>query len=436
MKSLFYPRTIAVIGASKDKHKIGNVIFRNLIKNFKVFPVNPNTKEILGQKTYPSILKVKERINLAIIAIKAYLVPKIIEQCGKRKIKNLIIISAGFKERGNFKLEEKVKRLLNKYKITCIGVNCLGILNTDNDLDTLFLPHKKLRRPPKGNISFICQSGALGAALLDLYAEQDYGFAKFISYGNATNTDESDLLNYLNKDKKTKVIGMYIEAVQDGKKFLKTVKKIKKPIIVIKGGKTKKGTEAALSHTGSLAGDYKIYSAAFKQNKIIEVNSLEELFDCAKLFSKLKKPKGKNIIAITNGGGYAILIADEIEKNKLKLVKLSQKTKNKLKILPKTINIKNPLDLTGDATPKRYEYAIKAAQSDPNISLLLIVLLYQTPTLTPDIIDIIIKNNKKPIMVIATGGKKTEIIKRKLESHNIPCYAFPKNAISSLAKFI
>ncbi len=437
MKSLFYPKTIAVIGASQHTHKVGNVIFRNLLKDFRVIPINPNTKEILGKKTFPSVKKVKEKIDLAVITTKAQLVPKIMEECGRKKIKNIIIISSGFKETGNIKLETKVKTILNKYKITCIGVNCLGILNTENNLDTLFLPQNKLKRPKKGNISFICQSGAIGAAILDLYSEQDYGFAKFISYGNATNTDESDLLNYLNKDKKTKVICMYIEAVQNGKKFIKTINKIKKPIIILKGGKTKKGIEAALSHTGSLAGNSKIYSAVFKQNRIIEANSIEELFDIAKIFSKLKKPKGKKILVITNGGGYSIITSDEIDKSKLELAELSPQTRMALKkTMPKTVNIRNPLDLVGDATTKRYEKAIKLANKDKNINILLIIILYQTSTLTQDITDIIIKNNKKPTIVIATGGNKTEIIKRKLERHNIPCYGFPKNAVTSLSKFL
>lgn len=437
MNKLFYPKTVAVVGASQHPHKVGNLIFKNLLGKFKTIPINPNTKEILGKKTYPSLRYVKEKIDLAVFTIKAEHIIKELQVCAKKGIKNVVIITSGFKEVGNTELENKIKRVLNKNKINCIGVNCLGVLNTDNGLDTLFLPKEKLKRPRKGDISLLCQSGAVGAAILDLYSGQGNGFAKFISYGNATNTDESDLLNYLNKDRKTKVICMYVEAVQDGKKFIKTLKKIKKPVIIFKGGKTKQGTDAALSHTGSLAGNHKIYSAVFKQNNVIEARTIEELFDIAKLFSNFKRPKGKNILVITNGGGYAIITADEIEKANLNIAELSLASKHALKkVMPTTVNIRNPLDLVGDATTKRYEQAIRIANRDKNIDMMVIVILYQLSTLTSDITNTLIKNNKKQTIVIATGGEKTEIIKRKLEYHKIPCYDFPEKAIGALSKFI
>jgi len=437
MKQLFYPKTIAVIGASQHPHKVGNLLFKNLLERFKVIPINPGIDQILGVKTYPSIKYVKEKVDLAVFTLKAELVQKELQECGKKGIKNVVIITSGFKEVGNIELENKIKKILNKYKIICIGVNCLGVLNTDNGLDTLFLPKEKLKRPSKGGISLVCQSGAVGAAILDLYSEQGYGFAKFVSYGNATNTDESDILNYLNKDKKTKVICMYLEAVQNGKKFINAIKKIRKPLIVLKGGKTKEGTAAAMSHTGSLAGDHKIYSAVFKQNRVIEVSKVNEIFGVAKLFSKIKKPKNSKTLVITNGGGYAILTADELEKNKIELAKFSKQSESDLrKVMPCTVNIRNPLDLVGDATTKRYEQAIKMANRDENVGIIIVIILYQLSTITPDITDVIIKNKKKPIIVIATGGKKTEAVKRKLESYNIPCYDFPEDAVKSLSKFL
>ncbi|MEA3430663.1 MAG: CoA-binding protein [Nanoarchaeota archaeon] len=445
LDNFFYAKSIAVIGASKEPNKIGHVIFRNFIDTDyegKVYPINPNADNILNHKAYRTVLDIKKKIELAIIAVPAKFVLKVIEQCGKKKIKDVLIITAGFEEIGNTKLKKQLLKILNKYKIKVIGPNCIGTFNAHNNLDSLFLPRSRLKRPKQGTISFVTQSGALGSAILDLAAKEGYGISKFISYGNAINVTESDIIEYLGNDPNTKVICLYIEGVRDGKKFIEVCKKVakKKPIITIKGGTTEAGSKATLSHTGSLAGSAEIYKGVFKQVGIIEADTLEDLFNYARVLEKCIKPKGKRVQIITNGGGYGIVSADSLSKYKLEPAQLSSKTKIKLKKqFPSLVTIKNPMDLVGDADTKRYKIAIDACMKDKNVDILYIVLLYQTPLITPDIIDIVAEYNNlklKPIITVSTGSEFTEVLRKGLEESNVPCFEFPDNAMKAIGKLV
>lgn len=435
-EKIFNPKTICVIGASRDPKKIGNVIFKNLLlNNKKVFPINPNAKKILNVKAYPSVLKIKEKIDLAIIAVKAEIVPFVLEECGKKGIKHAIIISSGFKEVGNYELEEKVKKIAEKYRIKIIGPNVLGILDNYSNFDSIFIPKEKLKRPPKGFLSFVSQSGALGACLLNHFAKENIGISKFVSLGNELNVDESDLIEFLGKDKKTKVISVYIEGIKNGKKFLRIAKKVgrKKPIIVIKGGKTEEGKKAVLSHTGSLAGSYDAYKAAFKQANLIEANSLREFLIISKTFSFFQKIRKKDVFVITNGGGYGILTIDMLAKFSIPLAKLSKKSIKILrKNLPKNIVIKNPLDLLGDADLNRYKIALKACLNDKNIGILLIIILTQLPTLQN--VEKLFEGIKikKPVFVV-TENKE---IRKNFEKIGIPCFEFPEEAVIGINALI
>ena len=331
---------------------------------------------------------------------------------------------------------------MNTHKIKCIGVNCLGVLNSYNGLDTLFLPRYRLRRPRAGGISFISQSGAVGSATLDLIGYEGYGVAKFISYGNATNIDETDLLDYLGHDKNTKVICAYIEGVQNGKKFLTTVKKVakKKPVIILKAGITTKGREATISHTGSIAGSEKVYGGVFKQAGIIQVFSLREMFNVAKIFDKGFKVRGNKLQVITDGGGFGILAADAAEQAGLIMPDLSKKAKQILqKCLPEIAVISNPLDLVGDADTQRYSSAIISCLKEKQIDIILVILLYQVPRLGTDAVDMIIdfqKQKIKPIIVVSPGGEFTQSLKRSLESADVPVYDFPDEAVDAIKRLV
>lgn len=446
MKNFFQAKRVAVIGASKEEGKVGNVIFQNFLAlPFKgeVFPVNPNTPEVMGYTSYKTVRDIPGRIDLAVIAVPAQFVVHVAEDCGKKKVRNVIIISAGFKEVGNIKLDNALKKMLDKYKIKCIGPNCLGVYSTSG-IDTLFLPKSRLKRPKPGTISFVSQSGASGSAILDLAAEEGYGFSKFISYGNAMNISETDLIEYLGEDNETKVICLYIEGITNGKRFLDVCKNItrKKPIIAIKGGTSKKGSEATMSHTGSMAGQAEIYYGAFKQAGIITAYNLEEMFDYLKIFEKIQtKPKGSRIQVITNGGGYGILSTDAIENFGLKMAEPSKKTISSLKKkMPLIAIIRNPTDLLGDADTQRYKDAISAYLKDNNVDIILATILPQTPLIGRQSIVVALaemkKSAKKPIITITTGSEYASDLRKQIEEKGIPCFEFPHNAARAIKALI
>ncbi|MBS3163377.1 CoA-binding protein [Candidatus Woesearchaeota archaeon] len=442
LDKFFKPESVAIIGVSSNEHKLGHVIFRNLMNNYKakIYPINPNEGRIVGYKCYPSVLAVEDPIELAIIAIPSEAVIPAVNECVKKKIPNLIIISSGFSEIGNKKREEELRKIVEKNNINLVGVNCLGNYDAHTRFDSMFIPTTRLKRPRPGYISFISQSGALGAAVLDLLASKNYGLSKFISYGNATSLDESDYLDYLITDNNTKVICLYIEGVRDGKKFMQVAKKasLKKPVIILKGGVTEKGAQAALSHTGAMAGSSQVYSAVFKQCGLIEVSSLEEMFNIARILENVVKPKGNRIQIITNGGGYGILGTDSISKNNLRFAEMYPRTKNELaKKFPPLVSISNPIDLIGDADDERFRLAIEKCLNDPNIDIILTLLLPQTPLITENIVGTITKLNdmkKKPIIVVCTGGLFAQKIRSELDSKGVVCFDFITDAVSSIKR--
>ncbi len=441
LDKFFNANNIVVIGVSRNPNKVGHIIFRNFIDggyHGKIFIVNPNADNILNHVSYKNVLDIKHKLDLAVIAVPSKLVLDSVRDCKKKGIKDLIIITSGFSEIGNVKGENELRDYLNKNDMRCIGVNCLGIFDAHTKLDTLFLPRYRLKRPKEGGISFVCQSGAVGSTILDLATSEGHGFSKFISYGNATNLDESDFIKYLANDELTKVICVYIEAVRDGKKFMDVCREVskEKPIILVKGGTSEEGNRATLSHTGSLAGNSLVYSAAFKQSGVIEVKNLQEMVDAAKTFDYIIKPKGNRIQIITNGGGYGIMATDAIVKNNLKMAELSSEVKDVLrKQFSKNVILSNPMDLVGDATTEMYGLAINASLMDKNNEILLIIALYQTPLLTTAIVDVIIEANnlkKKPILVVSAGGEFTEMLRENLEENKIPCFTFPHQAVDAI----
>jgi len=436
----FHAKSIAIIGAAREPGKVGNTILKQLMgRDFKLYPVNPNADDVLGLKCYASVIQIPAKVELAVIATPGPTVPSILDQCGKKGIKHVVIISAGFKEIGNIKLEKELQDKLKGNGILCIGPNCLGIFDAHTNMDMLFLPKERLQRPHPGVISFISQSGATGSAVLDLAAYENYGFAKFISYGNAANVDESDLLEYLSKDPDTKVICMYVEGVHNGRKFLEIAKKCKKPIIVIKGGVTEAGGKAAKSHTGALAGSADVYFGAFKQANLIIAHKLEELFEFAKLFEKIRaRANGDRVQVITNGGGYGILTADSIIHYGLRMAQAGRTIKALQKEFPPTVIVDNPIDLLGDATVERYKRALEAAVKDINNDSIVVTALTQTPLLNESLVQVMrdaYQKSHKPIILVTTGSEYAIKLKKKFEAAGLPCFTFPENAVRALAAY-
>ncbi len=440
MDFFFKPKSVAVIGASRKPGKIGYAVFRNFYENYKgrLYPVNVNAEKVQGVPAFKSILDVPGSIDLAVIVTPAETVPRILIECGEKKVKGVVIISSGFSEVGNKALEERIRDIIDHYGMRVIGPNCLGVFDAYSNADTLFLPSEKLGRPRKGSISFISQSGAVGSIVLDWMSGKGYGVSKFVSYGNAVDVNETDLINYLAQDKTTKVICAYLEGVKNGKKFMNAVRRAvkKKPVIVLKGGRTEAGSKAVASHTGSMAGSDRVYDAAFKQSGAIRAGSMVEMFDYARAMMQ-PLPKGNKVQVITNGGGFGVLAADQVVLKGLKLAELSKKSREQVKaILPKYAGVHNPLDLVGDADDERFKNALKIVGKDKNVDMILLILLYQTAPLTPCVTDHVInfaKKSKKPLVVCSPGGPYTQLQAKKLEENDIPVFDTPATAVNALA---
>jgi len=438
LEKFFSPKSVAVIGASRTPRKLGHEILKNLKESFKgeIYPINPNTEEILDLKAYPSVLEVEEPIDLAIIALPAETVSELVKECIKKKIKACIIISSGFSEIGEKERELELKNISKQGKIRIIGPNCMGIYK--KNLDMLFHPKERLKRPPEGSISFISQSGAFGSILLDILANDGVGVSKYISIGNKIDVDETELIDYLEEDLNTRCIAIYLESISDGEKFIKTAKKItkKKPIVVFKGGKTEKGVEAVVSHTGSMAGSAEIYSAAFKQAGVIEAETSDELFDFAKVLAKQPVLKDNKIAIVTDGGGFGIVAIDAAGKYGLEVTSLSNETIKALnKFLPSYAINKNPVDLTGDADAERYENALKTVLNDKNVSGVVCIALLQIPNLGDEIINVLrdCKVFGKPITVCSAGSDYVMKRNRKIEGLGIPVYPTSERAVKALS---
>ncbi|MFC2174604.1 acetate--CoA ligase family protein [archaeon] len=441
LKHVFNPGSIAMVGASATPGKIGHVILQGIIKGFDgpIYPVNPHEKEILGLQCHPNVSAIPKKVGLAVIAVPAKLVPQVMADCGKKGVKAAIIISGGFSEVGKSELEEKVRRIADKHGISVIGPNCLGVFDSVTKVDTLFNPRYKMERPRPGGISFITQSGAVGAVVMDWAGAEGFGVSKFISYGNALNIDEVDLLDYLGKDDATKVICMYLEGTKRGKEFIKAAKRVsaKKPIVGIKAGKTEAGAKAVASHTGSLAGSAKVWKAAFSQAGVVEAEGIAEMFNYARVFAEQPLPKGDRVGIITNGGGFGVLATDACISNGLRVDPLSKATAQAIrKRVPDYAVVKNPVDLVGDADFHRYEAALDAMMNDKSIDSILCIILFQTADINSNVISVIAEasdKQKKPVICCAAGGAYSQLHSQLLEEAGVPTFSSLRAAADTLA---
>ncbi|KUO39565.1 MAG: hypothetical protein APZ16_01910 [Candidatus Hadarchaeum yellowstonense] len=443
----FNPRSVAVIGASGKQKKIGYVIAKNFIESFagKIFLINPNAREILSHQCYPSLSSVPEEVELAVIAVPAKIVGEVLEECGEKGVKAAVIISSGFKESGSdgAKMEEELVMISRKYNIRLMGPNCMGVFDSSTMVDTLFIPRYRLKRPPRGKIAFISQSGASGIAFLDWAAGEKIGISKFASYGNAADVDEADLLEFLAGDSETKVIAMYLEGIKEGRKFASVAREVtkNKPVIVLKSGATGSGARAALSHTGSLSGSDEIFNAVVKQTGMIRVYDWEEMFDIARALAYQPGARGNRVAVITNGGGAGVMIADEIEKQGMKLADLREKTLSGLAAkFPPHVTLRNPMDLGGDADNERFQDALGAVIEDDSVDSIILVCIPHTPSIDLEsFVDMVLDTkgkNDKPLTICLPGGRVSLEIRELFEENEIPTYPTPARAALSLSALV
>ena len=440
---IFSPRSIAVVGASQDTEKIASVILRNVIEggyNGKVYPINPKYEEIQGRQSFPDILQVKDHIDMVCIAIPYQFVESIVDQCVQKKVQSVVIITAGFKETGDEGkvLEERISQKLKDANIRLLGPNCLGFINNKAKINLSFAR----QNPGEGNIAFVSQSGAFCTAILDMACETGIGFSHIVSLGNKADIHENELMQALLFDNNVKALALYLEEFADGKEFVTLAQKAKKPVLLIAPGSSEKAKLAISSHTGSLASSYDTITAAVKKGNVILAENSEDLFKLITLINQSAIPKGKKIAIITNAGGPGILATDAVEREGLELTEIGEKTKQKLlKVLPRESNIKNPIDILGDAKSDRYELAIQAVLEEKDVDSIFTIL---TPQLITDIegtaqkIIEIGKTTSKPIYACFLGGKDVKSGFRILEKNNAPTFNDIQEGIhliTKLAKF-
>ena len=450
MDMFFNAKSIALIGASPEIGKIGNSVLETLVKHDyrgKVYPVNAKGyPEIMGIPAYKSLDDIKDPIDVVIVTVDLKFVPDLLKICGAKSIHNVVIISGGGKELGGERavIEQQVKELSSQLNIRIIGPNCIGMFNGENRLDCAFQGHDRMLRPKNGNVAFLSQSGTIGIAFME--HSFPFGMSKMVSYGNRSDVDEADMIWYLAEDPQTKVIGLYVEGLGDGRKFVNTAKKViserKKPIVVFKNGRTTRGAKQAASHTGSLGGTYSVVKGAFSQNGIISVDSYDELTASLKALSWQPVPEGNRVAMVTNGAGPIIAAIDQFERLGLQVADLSEESIKSFKShYPATYVIGNPCDVTGSANADDYKFAIQTFMDDPNVDIVMPWFVFQDDPLEEKIVEILAefnKQRKKPILVGALGGPFTQKMANRLEENNVPVYQSVNTwsiAASSLAKW-
>ncbi len=444
LEKFFNPESVAIVGASQTKGKVGYEILTNMVKaGFKgeIFPVNHKAKTIENLTCYPNLEAIGQTPDLVIIIIPAKFVASIMQECVKLGVKSVIIITAGFKEIGKEgqKLEQQVTQIAKHGGIRVIGPNCLGVIAPSSKLNASFAGDL----PKKGTIGYLSQSGALLAALLDIANAHGIGFSKLVSIGNKADIDELDLIEAFGKDPDTKVIAGYLENITDGNSFVEEAEKIShsKPIILIKSGSTAAGAKAASSHTGSLAGAETAYEAVFERSGVIRCNSIREQFDYAQAFANQPLPAGNSVVVITNAGGPGIMAADAIEKEGLTFAKLTNETRKKLADgLPPAANIHNPIDVLGDALADKYEFALDVALDDPNVDAVLVLLTPQAMTeavgTAEAMAKILSKKSQKPVFASFIGANQVADAIDVLRSSGIPQYDSPESAVKTIRTMV
>jgi len=461
MNVFFNPRSVAVVGASRKVNKAGHVIFKNFVINkrrnvFKgeLYPVNPKEEQILGFPCYPSLKKIPGEVDLAVIVVPARYVMETMREAAEKRVKAVVIVTAGFSEIGNRELEEEITEIAKKAGIRVLGPNCLGVYDSETGVDMLFLPETKVLttgeevvatpRPLPGSLGIVTQSGAFGVSALDYLTGRQMGVSKFVSFGNKCDVNEAEMLRYLLHDEKTRVILLYVEEIGNGREFLKVAKEVTKvkPIVALKSGRTTAGARAAASHTGAMAGSDQIYNAAFAQAGIIRAENMEEFFDIGRALALQPPAEGKNVAIVTDAGGPGILAVDECELRGLNVKKFSDELIQKFEQLkdegkiPRFATNLNPVDLTGSVRSEMFEIAVKILFEASEVDGIIALGLHHAPELQGDFVDRIAnvaRNYRKPIVACDIGETEMALyVRSRFEKLGIPAYGSPEDAARSM----
>ncbi len=439
----FQPRGVAVIGASADPGKLGHGIVENLVHpehGFPgaVYPVNPHSQEILGRKCYPDILSVPDPLDLAVILIPAEHVPSALEDCGKRGLKAVIIISGGFREMGpeGEKRENLCREIAKRYAMRIIGPNGIGVIDTHTPLNTTFVPEMTGR----GQIDFISQSGALCGGVIDWAQARRLDFSRFLSIGNKLDVDESDLLHFLAEDDHSKVIALYLEDVRDGQAFLEAARHAceHKFVLALKGGRTSSGQTATASHTGALAGGQSAFTAACRQTGIQELQTIGSMLNTLLALTTQPLPKGDRIAILTNAGGPSALTADLLDPTGLKLAHSSPATISKMKeYLSTEASLEAPVDMLGGANETQYRHALEDLLDDPSNDGVIVIhapTRIQDPLKVVEALASVLKEKKpaKPVITCLFGQASFEKAFPAADAAGLPVVRFPEEAVETI----
>ena len=446
LDAIFRPRSIAVIGASRRAGSIGHEILHNLIEHdFQgvVFPVNPTARVIHSIKAYPSVLDIPDPVDLAVVVVPYRQVLGVVEECGRKGVRGLVVITAGFREVGGEGIarEEALVESVRAYDMQLVGPNCMGVINTEPtvSMNATFAP----TFPPPGPIAIVSQSGALGVTILDHARELGLGVSMFVSVGNKSDVSGNKLIEYWSRDPGTKLIVMYNESFGDPRRFTRLARRItkEKPILAVKAGRTPTGARAASSHTGALAGTDVAVDALFEQCGVIRATTLEELFDFAMAFSNQPVPRGDRVAIITNAGGPGILTADACESLGLVIAPLAEETRSRLRAeVAEEASVQNPVDLIASADAAVYRIALDIVLHDPNVDAAIAIFVppvqVDTGAVATGIAEIVGRHEDKTVLACLMGKKGVHGGMTELKRHNIPAFMFPESAARALAAMV
>ena len=443
LEPFYCPASVAVIGASRDENKLGHAVLKNLLEcgyEGQIYPINPKAEEILGQRAYPSVLAVAGDIDLTVIVVPDRFVAAVLEECGQKGVKGVIVITAGFREMGGegIKREKALVEIVQRYNMRMLGPNCLGVIDTICPLNATFARGM----PRRGDIAMMSQSGALLIAILDWALGEEVGFSRFVSLGNKADIDETDLLQLWDEDPHSKVIVAYLEGITDGVKFMEIAQQVTTdtPIIAIKAGTSDAGARAVSSHTGTLAGSERAYDAAFKQAGVTRADSVEELFDYAHAFAQAPPLKGDSIAVVSNAGGAAIMATDALDRAQLRLASFERETIELLQTrLPPGSSALNPVDVRGDADEERYRFALDTVLRDENVDGVIAILIPQAVTKvaeTANVIADVVQGHDKPVLPCFMGQHTTQVGIEILRDRKIPNYHYPERAVNAMRAMV